>query len=205
MRINEIYYLPKDPATVYLRLQGCSLRCKWVTGECDIPYVLDINLGLEVPLDQLVKKLEAYPCRRLVIIGGDPLVQQEEVAELINRLDGWEIELHTNGVLSISKKLAEALQKVKLIVTPKLSAAGNTGEFVRKEYREKAAAFKFLVEASGELGEIDRYIQYYKIDSSKVFLRARGLSISEQESKLPWLTRHAKVKGYTVIPRHPLV
>ena len=54
---------------VFVRLQGCSVGCGW----CDTKYSWDPAGGREQPLGALLDEVAAFPCRRVVITGGEPL------------------------------------------------------------------------------------------------------------------------------------
>src|SRR5215475_9672831 len=54
---------------VFIRLQGCSVGCIW----CDTKYSWDPDGGRDVEIEALVSEAVAFPCRRVVITGGEPL------------------------------------------------------------------------------------------------------------------------------------
>ena len=81
MRISEIFYSIQGEGAsiglpaIFLRLQVCNLTCEW----CDTRYTWDINHPdydkyQAVDLDKIIPMLSEYPCRRLIITGGEPLL-----------------------------------------------------------------------------------------------------------------------------------
>ncbi|MBN1756074.1 radical SAM protein [bacterium] len=82
---------------IILRLTGCNLRCRW----CDTAYAW--NEGDEYDLDSIMNKLQKWPCKRILVTGGEPLIQND-VYELFNilHLNNFEILLETNGSLDLS-------------------------------------------------------------------------------------------------------
>ena len=54
---------------VFIRLQGCSVGCAW----CDTKYSWNPGGGHAVDLEVIVTEAVAYPCRRAVVTGGEPL------------------------------------------------------------------------------------------------------------------------------------
>ena len=111
LQVNEIYTsfqgegVQVGEPTVFLRLQGCNIKCKW----CDTAYSLRRG-GKAMPLDDVVleltsrmlyRKLGTSP-RWVCITGGEPLVQEELVGRLVvdPRLSGkLEFEVFTNGTI----------------------------------------------------------------------------------------------------------
>ncbi|MCD6579285.1 4Fe-4S cluster-binding domain-containing protein [bacterium] len=99
MKVNEIYISLQGEGphagmrTIFLRLTGCNLRCPY----CDTKYAFDE--GMEMEIEDLVKKLENEPY--ITITGGEPLLQNDELCELIKGLRGNKIEIQTNGTLDI--------------------------------------------------------------------------------------------------------
>jgi len=80
---------------VFIRLAGCNLRCDW----CDTKYAL--NDGKEMSIDELIQEISRYPCKNISITGGEPLLQREELLELVEELkemNCW-IQLNTNGTI----------------------------------------------------------------------------------------------------------
>ena len=69
--------------SVFLRLQNCNLRCSY----CDIPEAQDPKGGRVLSVDQIVEIIRGYECEKITITGGEPLLQEDEIHELLNR--GW--------------------------------------------------------------------------------------------------------------------
>lgn len=103
MIVNEIFFSlqgeGKDigrPA-VFIRLTGCNLRCRW----CDTTYAF--YDGREMEIDAIMEDVKKYGIKRVCITGGEPLLQKDELALLVDELlkGGYEISIETNGSLPI--------------------------------------------------------------------------------------------------------
>ena len=102
MKINEIYYSLQGEGkwtglpNIFIRLTGCNLRCSY----CDTTYAYDS--GQDMSCTDILKKIEKFPCKKICITGGEPLLQSN-INILIESLlkTGYEICLETNGSLSI--------------------------------------------------------------------------------------------------------
>lgn len=149
--IPEIFYTLQgegpscgQPA-VFVRLSNCNLSCSW----CDTPYTWNFekvrsdhpekyvkqNQQTELSLDELREKINRYPDNAiLVITGGEPMLQQDEIIALIygHNLDIDSIEIETNGTIVSD---VELFDRVQFNVSLKLS---NSGMAEDKRLRSKA-------------------------------------------------------------------
>jgi 7-carboxy-7-deazaguanine synthase len=101
MKVLEIYAsingeLPHlGTPTSILRLEGCNLSCEY----CDAPR----EGGMELEVQEVFNKLLSLGHRRVLITGGEPLLQSQELIQLCGLLSVSEFELlfETNGTLDI--------------------------------------------------------------------------------------------------------
>ena len=81
------------PAT-FLRLYGCNLNCPW----CDTDISTYEMLSVDDVAEILMTQMEFNNINLLVITGGEPTLQMEEIKRLIKELpEGIKIQLETNG------------------------------------------------------------------------------------------------------------
>jgi len=103
IKINEIFYSIQGESTfaglpcVFIRLTGCNLRCNY----CDTTYALEE--GEKMTLDEIIAKVNSFPCQLVEITGGEPLLQWESY-DLANRLRSMkkQVLIETNGSFDIS-------------------------------------------------------------------------------------------------------
>jgi 7-carboxy-7-deazaguanine synthase len=114
MRILEIFQSIQGegpamgrPAT-FVRLAGCNLSCEG----CDTP----LAPGRDLSPAELA---EVVPASRVVITGGEPALQRDELAKLVDQLfqKGLELHLETNGTLPIPDEVLSKFRYV--VVSPK--------------------------------------------------------------------------------------
>lgn len=82
---------------IFIRLTGCNLRCTY----CDTTYAYD--KGVEMSLQTIEEKIEAFHCKNICITGGEPLLQNN-IKELIRVLLHlkYKVFVETNGSVNIS-------------------------------------------------------------------------------------------------------
>jgi len=83
--------------TVFIRLSGCPLRCRW----CDTTY--SFQGGETVALEDLLERVATYDVNTVCVTGGEPLAQKNclpLLAALCGR--GYSVSLETSGAYDIS-------------------------------------------------------------------------------------------------------
>ncbi len=140
-----------EPA-LFLRLAGCNLACCW----CDTKY--SWGRGVDLSVADVAHLILSQPqCPRLIITGGEPLMQQQQLAELLALLPAQlPVEFETNGTLAPCEALLARVTQWN--VSPKLAHAGQVGS-LREDVLAVFAAlphawFKFVVEAESDVAEL---------------------------------------------------
>ena len=100
LKITEVFHSLQGEAdavgwpTVFVRLTGCPLRCRW----CDTTY--SFHGGAWRDLDGLVGEVLSYGTRHVCVTGGEPLAQPNCLALLARLCDaGLDVSLETSGAL----------------------------------------------------------------------------------------------------------
>ncbi|MGA7523993.1 MAG: radical SAM protein [Acidobacteriaceae bacterium] len=107
---------------IFVRLAGCNLRCAW----CDSEYTF--AGGLKMTEDEVVAEIEKLvPVKLVEITGGEPLLQERELAPLMERLlqAGYELMIETSG----ERPLERVPRAVHKIVDVKCPGSGEGGSF----------------------------------------------------------------------------
>jgi 7-carboxy-7-deazaguanine synthase len=205
-RIAEAFYsIQGEGATagvpaVFVRLQGCSVGCLW----CDTRYSWDPAGGREVELAALLDEVAAFPCRRVVITGGEPL-ESPLFAPLVTALGqrGYAIEVETSGTREPPADLDGGIQ---WNVSLKLSGSG-VAESVRinpaaiRALRARQAWWKLVVSEPGEIGEVLQLAERFALPRERVLLQPEGLRAEELAARTPWLVELCKAHGFRFSPR----
>jgi 7-carboxy-7-deazaguanine synthase len=106
MKIQEVFYSVSGECgefrqgswVVFVRLAGCNLRCSW----CDTQRAQSPDAGKEMSPDEVlaeVQRVAGGRTMRVIITGGEPLVQFESTVELCQLLTtyGYVVQVETNG------------------------------------------------------------------------------------------------------------
>ncbi len=86
----------------FVRTYGCQLNCSY----CDSRYACDSNEYTLMSVDQIMSVVEKMQCKRIILTGGEPLIQRgahELVVELSNA--GYIVEIETCGAVDITDYL----------------------------------------------------------------------------------------------------
>lgn len=103
--------------TVFVRLTGCPLRCRW----CDTEYAFSGGHSRSVP--DLLDAVAAHAARFVTVTGGEPLAQPGTHALMSALADaGYEVSLETSGAMDI----AAVDSRVRRIVDVKAPGSGET-------------------------------------------------------------------------------
>lgn len=199
MQISEIFYSIKgegvnvgQPA-IFLRLAGCHLRCTW----CDSKFTWDFKSGKQMTTEKIIEKLKKFPCKHLVITGGEPLIQQNTLKELLENLKDYYIEMETSG--SLKSHLDEYINQYNC--SPKLANSGNKNHSRLEKFPKEKTWYKFVVDSPQDMKEIKQFIKKQKIDQEKVLLMPQGIKKREISSRLKWLAEICKKENFRLSER----
>ena len=195
--------------SVFVRLALCNLRCTW----CDTAYTWDwehhdpkqeiMRLGLPAILDSV----QQLGSKNVVITGGEPLLQQDLLAELTGQLiaNGHRIEVETNGTILPTPALVTAVAQWN--VSPKLASSGNPA--AKREVddalawfgRQDNAFFKFVVVDPADLDEVCDLVRRYTIPPERVLLMPEGRDTSTLAFRSTWVAEACQQHGFRFTPR----
>lgn len=172
MRVTEIFYSLQGEGmlvgvpSVFVRLAGCPFRCRW----CDTAYAWDYAAGEDLRGDQIVEQANRWPCRFVVLTGGEPMMAGDLSArpglpDLTRHLAalGKHITIETAGALfvpdlacdlmSISPKLTNSLSRHGA-VTGAHQAHRLDLETLRRLIQAYPCQLKFVVESPEDVTEV---------------------------------------------------
>ena len=157
---------------------------------------------------ETIKK--AWTCKnrkktpRLVITGGEPLLQSEALDKLIKELGNWNIEIETNGTIVPSDL---QLFTCQINCSPKLQNSGNSKLVTIKKKAIKEISrwdgiFKFVVANREDVEEVEKdFVIPFKIYVNQVILMPLGTDKETLSENVKNIAECAKEKGYRLIDR----
>ena len=195
--------------SVFLRLATCNLACTW----CDTKYTWDwarhdySQEVMSMDCRQVEERILGsanfnYGCRNLVITGGEPLLQQEELVSLVASLKAknFRFEVETNGTIAPSQQLAQDIDQWN--VSPKLSSSGNPEDRrtlppVLEAFRQLPNAyFKFVVVAPDDVDEVCGMRDKYSLPAQRIILMPEGQTPEAIRDRRRWLGEACVREGF---------
>lgn len=204
MQVSEIFYSIQGEGTnlgtpaVFLRLSGCHLRCSW----CDSKFTWDRNSGKQMRTEQILKEIKKHPCNHLVVTGGEPLLQQNELIGLFKKLKTnsppFFIEIETSGTLETH--LNKYIDQYN--ISPKLSNSNNKNAKIKPEtFPMNKSFFKFVIDSPKDLNEVKVMIKKFDLPKEKIILMPQGITKKAMKEKTKWLAEICKKNGFKLSPR----
>ncbi|MBX3233769.1 MAG: 7-carboxy-7-deazaguanine synthase QueE [Labilithrix sp.] len=193
--------------SVFVRLAECNLRCSW----CDTKYTWDWSKHdkatetIELTVDDVAARaieLAGDGVRNVVFTGGEPLLQQDELAALGARLKerGFRVEVETNGTVVPAPAMAAVVDQWN--VSPKLASSGNAE---RARHRPTAlawfasvphATFKIVQTGAADLAETEELVQALGVGRDRVVLMPEGTEPVALAARSRELAETCRAHGY---------
>lgn len=206
---------------VFVRLSRCNLACRW----CDTAYTWRFTGDNRPHRDEVAfEKVEnqiamseadaaalilSHPEDRLVITGGEPLLQGAALARVVALLKAarpaLHVEVETNGTVAVHPDLDPLIDQFN--VSPKLAHSGNAAELALVPERLEAFAqdprawFKFVVATAADLAEISALQAQYGIARDHMFVMPEGTGSAVLRDRSRWLAEEALERGWRFTDR----
>lgn len=193
----------------FVRLGRCNLDCGW----CDTPYTWDwtgkngtaydpADLTRRT-VDSVVDELQALDVNRVVVSGGEPLLQRTALTTLTHHLVklGYAVEIETNGTMPPLD-----VEGVTYNVSPKLAHAGvTTRDPINLDalaaLHRCGAIYKFVAATDTDLDEIADVVQRAGIEPDRVWVMPLGTSPHEVKFRSRALADAVIAKGWNLTGR----
>jgi 7-carboxy-7-deazaguanine synthase len=201
----------------FVRLSRCNLACVW----CDTAYTWRFEgdnrphrdsiaydrKANQVTLspEETAARIAALGQKRLVITGGEPLLQAGALAELLAHLPDMSVEIETNGTVAPPARLDVLVDQYN--VSPKLAHSGNPADLALIPERldawasEPRAFLKFVIAAPEDVDEVLELQRRYRFRPERIFLMAEGTDSPTLRARQAWLSETCLEHGFRMSDR----
>jgi organic radical activating enzyme len=132
-KINEIFYSIQGEGfyagtpAIFIRFANCNLKCDF----CDTEH----EVKLELTRDEIYNKIKEYPCRHIVLTGGEPTMQVDMELAFSLRLKNYYLQIETNGTNKIKNADIDFSSAIDWItVSPKINWIEQQGNELKLVY-----------------------------------------------------------------------
>lgn len=185
----------------FVRLGGCNLSCSW----CDTPYTWDwsrFDRGVEVSkrtVEDVAALIDQRP-GRVVISGGEPLLQAQGIAALMGHLPYRTFDLETNGTRPLG---LTASGWSTVTVSPKVGPSAGQGHQTIEPtlIRDPLVDWKFVVAGPEDLEAADRFVAEHQLAAARVWVMPEGTDPQTVAERIPDLADQAIARSWNVTTR----
>jgi 7-carboxy-7-deazaguanine synthase len=214
MQINEIFKSIQGEGpnfgkpAIFLRTAQCNLKCTW----CDTKYTWDwknydyTKEVKEMTIEEIKEQLIDLEIKHLVITGGEPLLQQDDLADLLSFLKpDFYVEIETNCTILPNKMLTDLVDQWN--VSPKTENSGNPLELYENDEcyyffaNQENCFFKYVVENESDIPEIKKFVAKYNIPENRVQLMTQASTKEEISAREKSISELAKANNFLFSPR----
>ncbi|MFC4294516.1 7-carboxy-7-deazaguanine synthase QueE [Novosphingobium tardum] len=193
--------------SIFVRLSRCNLACEW----CDTAYTWRFSgdnrphrdgvafdrAANQVVLDEaaVAALILDMPGDRLVVTGGEPLLQGTALARLLDLLHAHRpalhVEVETNGTVAPHPSLRPLVDQFN--ISPKLAHSGNPASLALLPERladfaaDACSFFKFVIAEPADFDEVLRLQAEYAIPGERLFVMPEGTSSEVVRLRSVWL------------------
>lgn len=212
--------------SIFLRTSLCNLHCFW----CDTDYTWNwentefihknnFKKGykkfkkkdqiIELSTLEIVNHIKEYNCFNIVLTGGEPMIQQQSLCEVMKQLkeinSTYYFEVETNGTIVPLPEFEDLINQYN--VSPKLSNSKMHRSLRIKDKslkyfcKNSKANFKFVIANQSDLLEVIELKKAYSINPRNIYLMSEGSTTDKLSERNKWLVEICKENNFNFTNR----
>lgn len=204
-------------ACAFVRLSRCNLACVW----CDTPYTWHFDgderqhrdgetykrKANQITLEEedVAARIAALGRNRLVVTGGEPLLQSPALARMLAMLPDIAVEVETNGTVAPTPEFDALIEQYN--ISPKLAHSGNDPALALSHAMMTAWAahprawFKFVVASREDIDEVRMLQREFALPATRIFLMPEGRDSASLRARMRWLAPLCAQHGFNFSDR----
>jgi organic radical activating enzyme len=142
---------------------------------------------------------------RLVITGGEPMMQAAALAKMLELLPPMFVEIETNGTVAPHPALDRFVDQYN--VSPKLAHSGNPADLaliperLGHWAREPRAFLKFVIAEPSDIDEVLELAERHSIPQARIWLMPEGTDTEKLHAREQWLGPLCERHGFSLSHR----
>ncbi|WP_299309234.1 7-carboxy-7-deazaguanine synthase QueE [uncultured Croceicoccus sp.] len=207
--------------SVFVRVSRCNLACVW----CDTAYTWHFTGDerphrggetfartanqLALPEAEVARRVLRAGADRLVLTGGEPLLQGAALARMVGLVKetrpDFHVEVETNGTVAAPAALDPLIDQYN--VSPKLAHSGNPASLALLPDRIAAYAadarafFKFVVADEDDARTVLSLRDAFGMAADRLFLMPEGTESATLRERMQWLAPFCQQHGLRLSDR----
>ncbi len=207
--------------SIFVRCSGCNLQCHWCDTEytwnwlgTSFPHAKDrpgapakydrrsVQVRLTAPETTAI--IAQIPCDNVVFTGGEPLLQQDRLAEIGAALHAmnqdYQIEVETNGTLVPSPEFDAVVTRYN--VSPKLSnsmmdrSARLIPDTIQWFAKSQKATFKFVCSSEADVDEIAAFETEFRVSRRRIIVMPEAANQQSLDERRRFVFEICKDRGW---------
>lgn len=210
---------------VFVRFSVCNLHCRYCDSyftwnfddiktenyHCKNKVSKKVN-QMQMTVKEMVDHITKFPCKRVLFTGGEPMIYQNEILEVILQLlkkdDRYWFEIETNGTIKLKDELFQLINQINC--SPKLESSGNSpliankSEVIKQFKTKSNTVFKFVITkrtVTQDIIEIKEWQSQYDIPNDEIWLMPEGISRKIIIEGSKYIIEHFCSQGYNLSTR----
>ncbi|UCE80819.1 MAG: radical SAM protein [Methanobacteriota archaeon] len=165
--------------TVFIRTSGCPLRCTY----CDTPQAFD--KGEEMPLEDIISRVEEYGVGTVCLTGGEPLAQKDSY-RLIDRLLGKRhlVVVETSGAITLEEMPCDANLSISMDMKCPSSGESSRMMFENIELLGPTDQLKFVISDKRDYEFAKKVVTEHRPSCAVVFTPVGGKDLKDLAEKV---------------------